>query len=72
MEVARRFIAQCPSCAAAYLTLQLALMRRYVARGGTAEGFCEHLAPVFRRRWGFLLIRDEGEPTAIERLDRAA
>jgi hypothetical protein len=40
-----------PSRFAAYTALQCALMRRHLARGGTAEDFCIRLAPVFHRRY---------------------
>lgn len=55
MEIIRRFVAQQRTPYAAYTALQIALMRHFVARGGTAEEFCERLAPVFHRRFGFLL-----------------
>ena len=51
MEVARRYSESFPSRFAAYTALQCALMRRYLARGGTAEDFCTRLAPVFHRRY---------------------
>lgn len=38
----------------AYMALQLSLLEHYVSRGGTAEGWCERLAPVFRQRYRFL------------------
>ena len=69
MEVARRFLREHHGGSAAYLALQLALMRHYVARGGTAEEFCARLAPAFRRRWGAVLL---GADAGIDRLDRAA
>jgi hypothetical protein len=40
---------------AAYNALQVALMRRFVARGGTVELWCVRLAPAFRRRYGWML-----------------
>jgi len=43
------------SALAAYNALQLTLMRRFMARGGTAEAWCERLAPAFRRRYGWML-----------------
>ncbi len=55
METARRFLDTCPTRFGAYLALQCALMRRYIARGGTAEEFCERLAPAFRRKYARLL-----------------
>jgi hypothetical protein len=55
MEVSRRFVARYPTRLAAYLALQVALMRRFVARGGTEEEFCRRLAPAFHRRYAALL-----------------
>ncbi len=55
MEITRRYRIAYPSGFAAYLALQRALMARYQARGGTAEDFCQRLAPVFRRRYAGLL-----------------
>jgi hypothetical protein len=37
-------------------------MRRYLARGGTAEDFCERLAPIFHRRYAAVLLV-ESAPT---------
>lgn len=56
MEIARRFVDTQPTRFSAYIALQCALMRRYIARGGTAEEFCQRLAPVFHRRYGPLLL----------------
>lgn len=56
MEVARRFLEECPTRFAAYTALQCALMRRYMARGGTQEEFCLRLAPVFHRRYAGMLL----------------
>jgi hypothetical protein len=56
MEVARRYIAVCPTRFAAYVALQCALMQRYLARGGTTEDFCLRLAPAFHRRYAPLLL----------------
>ena len=60
METARRFVDRYPSRFAAYVALQCALMRRFVARGGTPEDFCARLAPVFHRRYAALLL--DGDP----------
>ena len=51
MELVPGYLARHPTPLAAYLALQRALMRHYVARGGTAEGFCAHLAAAFRQRF---------------------
>ena len=56
MEVARRYMTEYPTRFAAYTALQCALMRRYLARGGTQEEFCTRLAPVFHRRYAPLLL----------------
>jgi hypothetical protein len=56
MELYRRFSARYPSGLAAYLALEIALMRRYVARGGTEEEFCRRLAPAFHRRYAGLFL----------------
>jgi hypothetical protein len=56
MELSRRFVARYPTRMAAYLALQVALMRRFTAQGGTEEEFCRRLAPVFRRRYSALLL----------------
>lgn len=64
MELCRVFAARHPSAFAAYIALELALMRRFVARGGTEEEFCRRLAPAFHRRYAPLLL---GEPRIAER-----
>lgn len=56
MEVARRYMDEYPTRFAAYAALQCALMRRYMARGGTQEEFCIRLAPAFHRRYAPLLL----------------
>jgi hypothetical protein len=45
-----------PTRFAAYTALQCALMRRFLARGGTQEEFCLRLAPVFHRRYAPMLL----------------
>lgn len=60
MEITRRFVETYPTGFGAYLALQCALMQRFVARGGTAEEFCERLAPVFHRRYAPLLLDGGG------------
>lgn len=59
METARRFMNAAPSRFSAYLALQCALMRRFIARGGTPEEFCARLAPVFHRRYAPLLLQED-------------
>ena len=56
MEIMRRHMATQPTRLAAYLALQCALMRRYLARGGTAEEFCERLAPIYHRRYAPMIF----------------
>ncbi|HEU4562104.1 MAG TPA: hypothetical protein VFS20_30025 [Longimicrobium sp.] len=56
MEVARKYMMEYPNRFAAYTALQVALMRRYLARGGTQEEFCSRLAPAFHRRYAPLLL----------------
>jgi hypothetical protein len=60
MEIMRRHIATQPTRLAAYLALQCALMRRFLARGGTAEDFCERLAPIYHRRYAPLILGEGG------------
>jgi hypothetical protein len=56
METARRYMEAHPSGFRAYIALQCALMRRFVARGGTHEEFCRRIAPVFHRKYAPLLL----------------
>ena len=56
MEIIRRYVAVYPTGLGAYLALQCDLMRLFVARGGSAEEFCQRLAPAFRRRYGPLFL----------------
>ncbi len=70
METARRFMIGTPSRFAAYLALQCALMRRFVARGGTPEEFCNRLAPAFHRRYAPLLLH--GDPVAEQGFEAQA
>jgi hypothetical protein len=62
MELTGRYLAMHPTRFAAYLALEVALMRRFVAIGGTEEEFCRRLAPAFARRYGFLL---RGHPSVV-------
>ena len=62
MEIMRRHMARQPTRLAAYLALQCALMRRFLAQGGTAEEFCERLAPIFHRRYAALILGDPVAP----------
>ena len=67
MEIMRRHIATQPTRLAAYLALQCALMRRFLARGGTAEEFCQRLAPIYHRRYAALSLT-EGGPATVRAL----
>lgn len=60
MELLRTYCSDEPLTLARYLALQRALMVRFMARGGTAEEFCTRIAPVFRRKYGALLVTNEG------------
>jgi hypothetical protein len=44
----------------AYMTLQCALLARWLARGGTEAGWCERMAPLFRVRYGTLMEDPQG------------
>jgi hypothetical protein len=55
MGLADYYLARCGSGYAAYMTLQRALLSRWVARGGTEESWCTRLAPAFRARYGGLV-----------------
>lgn len=61
MEIMRRHIATQPTRLAAYLALQCALMRRYLAQGGTAEDFCLRLAPIYHRRYASIVFGEQQE-----------
>ncbi len=45
---------------AAYNGLQISLMRRYLRRGGTMEAWLQHIAPAFRRRYGWICEHTAG------------
>lgn len=65
MEIARSYLAGYATGFAAYLALEVALMRRYVARGGSPEEFCSRLAPAFRRRFSPLLEETPEHPEVV-------
>ncbi len=65
MEIIRRHMAMQPTRLAAYLALQCALMRRYLAKGGTAEEFCERLAPIYHRRYAPLILADAAVASVV-------
>jgi|GEM_PF-1354453 len=65
MEIARSYLAGYATGFAAYLALEVALMRRYVARGGSQEEFCTRLAPTFRRRFAPMLEEAPGRPDVV-------
>ena len=57
-ELARLYLARCGTRFGAYMALQAALMRHYMARGGSAAEFCERLSPAFHRRYAALLLEE--------------
>ncbi len=57
MILARSYLAKHSTGFRAYMALQAALMRRYLARGGTVQGWCARLAPVFNQRYGQELLK---------------
>jgi hypothetical protein len=59
MEIVRRYMTPQSTGFAAYLSLQRALMLRYVARGGSVEEFCVRLAPAFHRRFAPLMLGEQ-------------
>lgn len=52
--LAESYLARHGSGFAAYMSLQQALMARWLARGGTPESWCTRIAPLFRARYGTL------------------
>lgn len=55
MLLASTYLGRYPSRFAAYNALQCALMRHYIARGGSPSLWCERMAPKFRARYGWML-----------------
>jgi hypothetical protein len=53
--LATYYLAQARSPLAAYNTLQVQLMRRFIGRGGTEAEWVAHYAEAFRRRFGWML-----------------
>jgi hypothetical protein len=53
--LAESYVARHGSGFAAYMSLQKALMSRWVAQGGTEESWCSRLAPLFRARYAVLI-----------------
>jgi hypothetical protein len=58
LEIARKYRETSSSGFGAYIALQCALMRRFVARGGTEEEFCVRLAPAFHRKYAQVLLEE--------------
>lgn len=56
MILAAQFRARHGSGFAAYMALQAVLLRHYLARGGTVQGWCVRLAPAFQERYAHLLL----------------
>ncbi|HUF50879.1 MAG TPA: hypothetical protein VMN60_08610 [Longimicrobiales bacterium] len=50
------YLARCDSGFEAYMALQRALVKRWLARGGTEQSWCERLAPVFQLRYAALMM----------------
>ena len=50
----RSYLSKSPTPFAAYNRLQAALMERFLKRGGSVDRWVESLAPLFRRRYGWL------------------
>jgi hypothetical protein len=50
---------------AAFNRLQAALMRRFLARGGTLEVWMARLAPAFRRRYEWICQQAEPMPVNV-------
>jgi hypothetical protein len=55
MALAENHLKRERSALGAYNALQIALMHRFVAGGGTAELWCARYAAAFRRRYGWML-----------------
>jgi len=55
MLLAHLFLARHSSALAAYNALQVRLLRRHLRRGGTVDGWCDRMAPAFRRRYGWMV-----------------
>jgi len=56
MILATQYRARHGSGFAAYMALQAALLRHYLARGGTVQGWCARLAPAFQQRYAPILL----------------
>lgn len=72
MELIRQFAARHPTGFAAYLALEIALMRRFIARGGSEEEFCRRLAPAFHRRYAPALLGPSARVLELRRPLRLA
>lgn len=57
MILASEYRAKHGSGFAAYMALQAALLRHYLARGGTVQMWCARLAPAFQRRYASVLLK---------------
>jgi hypothetical protein len=51
MILAELYLARHESRFEAYMALQRALMEHHLSRGGSAEDWCERIAPHFRQRY---------------------
>ncbi len=63
MLFAHLFLARHSSAFAAYNALQARLLRGHLRRGGTLDGWCDRMAPAFRRRYGWMVV----EPVEMRR-----
>lgn len=55
MELAIEYMARCKTRQEAYNSLQVTLMRRYIAQGGDPMEWCQSMAIVFNRRYKWML-----------------
>lgn len=55
MLLAESYRARCDNTFDAYMSLQRALLNRWMAQGGTEESWCRRLAPLFRARYAELV-----------------
>jgi hypothetical protein len=58
MMLAEKHMVRSGTGFAAYMTLQRALLARWIARGGTEVSWCARMAPLFRQRYGWLLVQE--------------
>jgi hypothetical protein len=76
MILAAAFRAKYGSGFSAYMALQAALLRHYLARGGTVQAWCARLAPAFQERYAsqflpLVELEPSEPPVRPVRLERA-